>query len=365
MSYWVRATLAVAGTLIVVSAARRLTHLLLLVLIAFVLAVGLEPAVGWLGRRRVRRGWAVVIIFVGLMLFLALFVALLVPLLVREGRQLAEALPGYLAHLQRRDDLLGEAFRRADVQGRARQLTEDLPARIGESFDTILGVAGNALGRVVDLFTVGILCIYFMLALPRLPRTIAAMTRADRRNRVDRLLRRSFEKIGGYVSGNLITSAVCAVATMVGLLALRVDYAVPLGMWAGIADLIPQVGAYLGALPAVLVALAQGPVHGALTVLFFVAYQQFENYVLAPRVYRSSIDLSPAAVILSTIAGGVLAGFPGALLALPVAATIKVIAIDVVLAGRPTPSADEPGADGVIGSAATTEPDTGRGTVSS
>jgi Predicted permease len=103
---------------------------------------------------------------------------------------------------------------------------------------------------------------------------------------------------------------------VVALLALRVDYAVPLGLWAGVADLIPQVGAYLGALPAVLVALTKGPAYGVATVLFFIAYQQFENYILAPRVYKSSIDLSPAAVIISTLAGGILAGFAGALLAL-------------------------------------------------
>ena len=138
----------------------------------------------------------------------------------------------------------------------------------------------------------------------------------------------------------------CGAATVVALLALRVDYAVPLGLWAGVADLIPQVGAYLGALPAVLVALTKGPVWGLATVLYFIAYQQFENYVLAPRVYKSSIDLSPAAVILSTLAGGILAGFAGALLALPIAATIKVIAIDVVLASRSSqpddPTTDDP-----------------------
>jgi predicted PurR-regulated permease PerM len=138
---------------------------------------------------------------------------------------------------------------------------------------------------------------------------------------------------------------VCAAATVVALLALRVDYAVPLGLWAGVADLIPQVGAYLGALPAVLVALTEGSARGVATVLFFIAYQQFENYVLAPRVYKSSIDLSPAAVILSTLAGGILAGFAGALLALPIAATIKVIAVDVVLASRSNPP-DDPTTDG-------------------
>jgi predicted PurR-regulated permease PerM len=172
------------------------------------------------------------------------------------------------------------------------------------------------------------------LSLHQLRRTVAALTSPAHRAQVDRVLQRSLEKIGGYVSGNLLTSAVCAVATVVALLALGIDYAVPLGLWAGVADLIPQVGAYLGALPAVVVALEKGPAWGAATLLFFIAYQQFENYILAPRVYKGAIDLSPAAVIVSTLAGGTLAGFAGALLALPVAATIKVILQDVVLANR-------------------------------
>ncbi|HEU4349249.1 MAG TPA: AI-2E family transporter [Actinoplanes sp.] len=344
-TYWVRTTLAVVLTLLVVAAARRISHVLLLALVAFVLAVGLDPAVQWLGRFRIRRGWAVAIIFVGLTLFLAVFLALLIPLLTREVPEFARALPGYLADLQRRDDWLGSALQNANVSAEVRQFIADLPGKIGDSFTAIVGAAGTAFGRIFDVFTVGILCIYFMVSLPELPATIAKLTSRDRRAHVDMLLQRSFEKIGGYVSGNLITSAVCGAMTVVALLVLGIDYAVPLGLWAGVADLIPQVGAYLGALPAVLVALTKGPVYGVATVLFFIAYQQFENYVLAPRVYKSSIDLSPAAVIISTLAGGILAGFAGALLALPVAATIKVIAVDVVLASRSSPPPDDPTTD--------------------
>jgi predicted PurR-regulated permease PerM len=332
--YWVRATLAVVATLLVVAAARRVAHVLLLVVVGFVLAVGMDPAVRWLGRFGVRRGWAVTVIFVGLASFLALFVALLVPALVREIRQFADALPDYLADLQRRDDWIGDAAQNADVSAKVQQFIADIPQRVGESFNTILGVAGTVLGRIFDLFTVGILTIYFTLSLHRLRRTVAALTSPAHRAQVDRVLERSIEKIGGYVSGNLITSAVCGVLTVVALLALRVDYAVPLGMWAGVADLIPQVGAYLGAIPAILVGLAKGPGYGISVLAYFIAYQQFENYILAPRVYKGSIDLSPAAVIVSTLIGGTLAGFAGALLALPVAATVKVVAVDVVLANR-------------------------------
>jgi len=334
VTYWVRTTLAVVATLLVVAAARRVTHILLLVVIAFVLAVGLDPAARWLGRFRVRRGWAVALIFTGFALFLALFVVLLVPPMVREIRQFADALPGYLDDLQTRNGWIGNAARHADVSAKVEQFVADIPQRIGQSFNTIIGFAGTVFGRIFDLFTVGILTIYFMLSFPRLRRTVASLTRPEHRAQVDSVLQRSIEKIGGYVSGNLITSAVCGVLSVVALLAIGVPYAIPLGLWAGVADLIPQVGSYLGAIPAVLVGLARGPVYGIAALLYFIVYQQFENYILAPRVYKNSIDLSPAAVIVSTLIGGSLAGFAGALLALPAAATIKVIMTDVVLAGR-------------------------------
>ena len=271
------------------------------------------------------------IIFVGLVVFLALFVALLIPLLAREVPQFAAALPGYLADLQRRDDWLGNAFRHANVSAEVRQFIADLPSKIGESFTAIVAPRGR---RSAASSTSSPSASSASTSWSRCragPRRIAKL---DRRAHVNLLLQRSFDKIGGYVSGNLITSAVCAAATVVALLALRFDYAVPLGLWAGVAHLIPPVGAYLGALPAVLVALTEGPASGVATVLFFIAYQQSVNYLLAPRVYKSSIDLSPAAVIISTLAGGILAGFAGALLALPIAAAIKVIAVDVVLASR-------------------------------
>jgi predicted PurR-regulated permease PerM len=287
VTYWVRTTLAVVATLLVVAAARRVTHILLLVVIAFVLAVGMDPAARLLGRFRLRRGWAVAVIFTGFALFLALFVVLLVPPMVGEIRQFADALPGYLDDLQRRDDWIGNAARHADVSAKVEQFVADIPQRIGQSFNTIIGFAGTVFGRIFDLFTVGILTIYFMLSFPRLRRTVASLTRPEHRAQVDRVLQRSIEKIGGYVSGNLITSAACGVLSVVALLAVGVPYAVPLGLWAGVADLIPQVGSYLGAIPAVLVGLTRGPAYGIAAALWFIAYQQFENYILAPRSTRT------------------------------------------------------------------------------
>ena len=109
-----------------------------------------------------------------------------------------------------------------------------------------MGFAGTVVGGIFDLFTVGILTVYFMLSLPRMRHTAASFTPPRHRARVEHVIDDSVKKIGGYVSGNILTSAVCGIFTIVALFAIRVPYAVPLGMWAGFADLIPQVGSYLG-----------------------------------------------------------------------------------------------------------------------
>ncbi|MCW3035307.1 MAG: hypothetical protein JWM17_619 [Actinobacteria bacterium] len=332
VAYWVRTTLAVVATLGVVAVTLRVTHILLVVVMALVLAVGVDPAVRRLERIRLKRGWAVTLIFTGLALFFALFAVLLIPPMARQIRQFANAMPSYITHVEGRKDWIGDAARHNHLSVRLQQFVSEIPTRVARSFSRIVGVAGTVLGGLFDLLTVGILTVYFMLSLPRMRDTAASFTPPEHRARVANVIDNSVKKIGGYVSGNIITSAVCGLITIVALIAIRVPYAVSLGMWAGVADLIPQVGSYLGAIPAVLVALTKGPAYGIGAVLYFIAYQQFENYLLAPRVYQNSIDLSPAAVIISTLIGGSLAGFAGALLALPVAATIKVVAHDVILA---------------------------------
>jgi predicted PurR-regulated permease PerM len=179
-----------------------------------------------------------------------------------------------------------------------------------------------------------ILTIYFMLALPGMRRAVAILVNPKDRDRAERVTDRSIERIGGYVSGNLVTSLVCGVVSLVALLLFGVPFAFPLAMWAGLADLIPAVGSYLGAIPAIAVGLIVSPWIGLGVAVYFVLYQQFENYVIVPRVMKNAVNLSPAAVVIATLVGASLGGFAGALLALPVAATMKVMVFEVWLRDR-------------------------------
>jgi predicted PurR-regulated permease PerM len=339
MSYWARVTVTVVAVLTVIAALAAVANIVILIVISAVLAIGLDPAVRFFERRGSSRGRAVAVIFLAVLAFIVLFASLVVPALVRQVGELADNIPTYVDELGQREDALGRYFRQTDVAEKLKDFVADLPSKITESFGTIVGVAGKVGSAIFNLITVGILTIYFMLSLPRMRRSASLIFPKDSRERGEIVMDRSIDRIGGYVAGNLTTSLICGFAALLfflilGILQVGISYAVPLAIWAGIADLIPAVGAYIGAAPAVIVGFFAGPVNGVLILAYFLAYQQFENYYIVPRVMRNAVNLSSAAVIISTLVFGSLFGFAGALLALPAAATIKVVLMEVFLRDR-------------------------------
>lgn len=334
LRYWASVTSVVVLVLLAAALVRSALEALLLVVIALVLAVGAEPAIAGLTRRDVPRGAAVALVLAGLILAAGSFAVLVAPPLIRQASGLGADVPTYLSGLEARDDWLGTTLRANHVADHVRTFIEDLPRTAGRSFGTVLGVAGRIGGLVFGAVTVAVLTVSFMLAMPRMRTTAPILVRPHHRRQATRVIDSSIERIGGYVMGNAITSAVCGIASLLALLALGIPFAVPLALWAGLADLVPVVGAFVGAAPAVIVAFVASPARGILTLLFFIVYQQVENYVLVPRVMAGAVKLSPAAVIIATLVGGSLAGLAGALLALPVAATLKVVLVEVWLRDR-------------------------------
>jgi predicted PurR-regulated permease PerM len=334
VAYWAKAAAAVGVTLALLYQVRFVVDILLLLLIAFVLAAGLDPIVERLESRGFSRGRAVAIVYVTGAVVLAATLALVAPAVAGQLTGLSDDIPRYVARAEAQDGWLGDYLARTDAADQVRAFIRDLPQRIGSSFGTVLGLAGQVGATLLAVFTVVILTGYLLASLPRLRRTATIVVPHEHRDRAEAAIDRSVARIGAYVAGNVVTSLVCTVTTIVALMVLRVPFAVPLGVWAGLADLIPIVGPYVGAAPAVIVAFFVSPTLGVLTAAFFLVYQQVENYALVPRVMRNAVHLSPAAVILSTLIGAKLAGFAGALLALPLAATLKVVIVESWLRDR-------------------------------
>jgi predicted PurR-regulated permease PerM len=338
MGYYARIALTVmavsAGVSVVLLAAWAVRNILVLILVAAVLAIGLDPAVRRLQKWRVPRGWAVAAIFLATLGFLILFFALVIPPLVREVTGLAKDIPTYIEKLRHSNGFFGDLQRKYDIAGKLEDLTRNLPKVAGSSFKTILGLTKSVGAVIFNLLTITILTIYFLMALPRTRTTAVRLFPPRRRERGGELMGESLERVGGYVSGNIAVSVIAGVCAWIALAIIGVPFAVALAMWVAIADLIPTVGATLGAVVAVIVAAFSSIPDAIATAIYFIVYQQVENYVIVPRVMKQAIDLSPAAVIIAVLIGGSLAGFAGALLALPVAAIIKVVIRELWLEDR-------------------------------
>lgn len=339
MSYWVRWLLTLAAVATILAAVWSVFNIVVLVLLAAVLAIGLDPAVRRIERLGRSRGRAVALIFLAAIGIVVLFMWLVIPPLVAQVGELADDVPGYVERLSQRDDAIGRYFQEEDVAERLRTFIADLPERISSSFGTILGVAKGVTSTIFNVLTVAILTVYFMLSLPRMRRTAAVAFAPESRDRAEAVMDQAVSRIGGYVAGILTTAAIAGISalaffTILNLFDVGVPFAVPLAVWAALAGLIPAIGAYIGAAPAVIVGfLTSGPT-GVLIVVYFVVYQQIENYAIQPRIMKNAVNLSPAAVVVATLVFGSLGGFAGAVLALPLAATIKVVIVEVFLRSR-------------------------------
>jgi predicted PurR-regulated permease PerM len=339
MSYWVRWLLTLAAVSAVLAALWSVFNIVVLVLMAAVLAIGLDPAVRRIERLGKSRGQAVTLIFLGVVALVVLFAWLVIPPLIRQIGELADDIPNYVRDLSRRDDAIGRYFQQQDMAERLRDFIADLPSRISESFGTIVGVAGRVTSTIFNVLTVGILTVYFLTSLPRIRRTSAVAFAPSARERAEAVMDQAVSRIGGYVAGILTTASIAGVSalvffTILNIFGLDMPFGLPLAIWAALMGLIPTVGAYIGATPAVIVAFFSSPLTGVLVLVYFIVYQQVENYAIQPRIMKNAVNISPAAVIISTLVFGSLGGFAGALLALPAAATIKVVLVEVFLRAR-------------------------------
>lgn len=180
-------------------------------------------------------------------------------------------------------------------------------------------------GTLTTIIAIIFMTLYALIDSRRLGRIILSFIPPDRRNDFLTLIRELYVINGHYIRGNLLISLICGTIITTGLLAFNVPYAIPLGILAGILDLLPLIGAATGAVPALIIGFALSPTTGFLVLILFVLYQQFENNILAPSIYNRVLDLSPSLSFLSVIIGATLFGITGAFVALPLAASLPTI----------------------------------------
>ncbi|APE37450.1 AI-2E family transporter [Nocardia mangyaensis] len=319
------AALTIAGLIAAFWVLGKMQGLLTVLMVSLFLAFAIEPAVNWLAARGVRRGAGTGAVFLLVLVVIVAFVWTLGALLVNQVTMLVTNAPDYVQDLV---DWINATFNQ-DLSG------DDLTHYATEWSSTIegylVGLAGNvwgigtvAIGAIFQMLGVLLFTFYFAADGPRFRTWVCSLLPPKQQKHVLRAWDIAVEKTGGYIYSRALLALCSTIAHYVALRVLDVPSAFALALWVGVvSQFIPTVGTYLaGALP-VLVALVNDPITALWILLFIVAYQQFENYVLQPRITATTLDMHPAVAFGAVIAGAALLGPTGALLAIPVTATLQ------------------------------------------
>jgi predicted PurR-regulated permease PerM len=324
-------SLGAAATIIGLYALYTVRAILVRILIALFIAVSLDPAVRQLAKRGVRRGFAVALIFALALVLVSIFLISVIPPLVTQFGNLVDNLPDYLHRLQSNSSQFRELNDRYNVSDQLQGMVGTLPSRLGTG---LLGFTSRVFGAVFNGLTVLVFTVYFMADMPRIRSGLVRLFPVSRRPQARQVVDLVVDKVGGYMIGNIIISIIAGIASLIAFTLLGVPFPVPLAFVVAICDLIPMIGATLGAVIGVTVALFTTGIWPTtvLVAAFFIAYQQLENYVIAPRVLKTTVELGAAAVLIAGLIGATVLGLVGALMAIPVAAAFNVLLNERLLA---------------------------------
>lgn len=296
-------------------------------LIATFLAVALSGPVNVL-HRRMRRGFAISIVYLGLLMVPIGIGALIVPPIVTGAEDLAKNAPAYARDVT---DFVNENARLQqlnddyDITAKLQDEAAKLPEKLGDAATVLSDVGLGIVNSIFAVVTILILTAFMLGGGRRWISTWLRFAPEDRAARVERVVDRSARAVGNYVAGALAQALLAAVASFVVLTILGVPFAAPLALIIFFLDLIPMVGATIGAIIVGVVTLfGDFPTDTIIWVVWSIVYQQVENNLVQPQIQRRAVDINPFLVIVSVLFGATLLGVIGALMAVPVAATIQI-----------------------------------------
>jgi predicted PurR-regulated permease PerM len=315
-AYWLGQQILTAGSILV------------LILVSMFLAAGLNPLVEWFMGRGLKRTWSVVAVIVMVVGGLALFVAAIVPVISDQVKELTDNAPGWLDQLQKNKQIQEwnddyEIINKAKDYIEAGDFTQKL-------FGGVLGFGLAVLSALANAFVVVVLTLYFLASLPKTKSAIYQLAPASRRDRVARLGDQVLRGVGGYVSGAFVVAMCAGVTSLLFLFIVGLgEYAVALAFVVALLDVIPMIGATIGAVIVTAIGFATDPKIGFACLVFYLVYQQIENYVIYPRVMSRSVDVPGSVTVIAALIGAALLGVVGALLAVPTAAAVLLLTREV------------------------------------
>lgn len=295
--------------------------IVLLLFLVLIIVMSLSPIVErW--QKHMPRAVAVGLLFVIIIAVLSIVISLLMPPLISQIGELANNLPGYAQKIQTVSHSLQQpneslALTQNILQGISQQLT-NLSRNL---ISTTLGIIGG----LISFFTVIVLSVYLLLDKTGIKNFIVSLLPPQHKHDVYTAITKIGDKLGAWLRGQLVLMLIIGLATVVWATVLGLPYALTLGLWAGLTEIIPFLGPIIGGIPFVLIAFQFSPLKALIALLLLIATQQAESNFLVPKIMEKSVGLSPVIVIVALLIGSKLFGITGAILSVPVAATLMVI----------------------------------------
>ncbi len=339
IAIWTATVLIVAGVLLALYSLR---DLLLMFFVAIVVSAAMRPLVLGIQRYGLPRPVAAIIVYLSILAVIIGVVVFTVPPLAGQVVALVEQAPARYAELL--DVLRGSPSR--TVQALAANLPNldnlaEIQGRLGSVMNegSVLSALNAARGIAEAFVTIFLVAFYWTLDQSRMERLWLSLAPPSERPRLLTIWREMEHKMGSYLRGTGILAVIMAVITSIGYVLLGVPYALVLAIIAGLGEFVPVIGFLVGSLPAILIALTVSPQLALFVLALNIVAQQFENYVLAPRIMSDAVGVSPVVIIFALLAFSALFGLVGAFLAIPLAAIIQVLLDRLIL--RTDPVAEE------------------------
>lgn len=341
----VRARTLLAGLGIVLGLVAALEFVLLaqagltLIAIALFLALALNPAVEFFQRRGLPRGLAVAAVYMFAVLVFALLALVFITPLVTQITNFVDGLPGLVHDLTKGRGPLGFLERKYHVVERVRKATGNQGSgALTGAASPALGVAKGVVTTLGGIIVIAFLTLFMLLEGPEWRRQLDELIPIRHRALVERIGAGVYRSVSGFVTGNLVASLLAGLFATAILLVVGVPYAIPLGLFTAIVELIPYIGPAVVTVILTLVAVTVGPVAAVVVLALMLLYHMVEGHSLRPIIYGRALKLSPLAVLIAILLGIEVAGILGALAAIPIAGSIQVVISELLDHRRRSPS---------------------------
>ncbi len=303
---------------------------LTLVFVSAFLATALNPPVTYIARKVAHgsRTGATAIAYIFVVSIIGLFLWALIPPLVKESGAFVDRVPQYVDQIQNSDNIIGEYIERYDLDSEIEQFGSNLADRIGEADGPLLSSLNKAGTAIISIVTVLVLTFFMLVEGPYWIKTFWQYQHPEHKKHRQELVKKMYGVITGYVNGQLFVAMLAGFTALIAMLLVGIPFPLPLAGIIALFSLIPLVGATLGSIVVILVALFQSVAAAGIMAVFFLVYQQIENNLIQPMIQSRTLDLTPLMVLVAVIFGISLGGILGGFVAIPVAAILKVLFLD-------------------------------------